>query len=121
MLFLISCNQSIDSEKLYGKWKYLKVENPNHNPPDSLTAREIAEQSPFIEFSKTGDLSIIWDGKALSNGKFRIEGNLIRYTESLPGGTKREFPFLVSELSDQDLIFETMQEDGTRVTAKKIN
>lgn len=113
------CTTYPDAEKLYGKWNYIKVENPNSNSPDSVTAAELTLQQPFITFSKNRDLIIMWGGKKLSSGKFRIDKNMIRYTENLPDGKKREFPFLVTALSDDKLIFETMEQNSTRVTAVK--
>ncbi len=59
----------------------------------------------------------MWGGKVLSHGKFSIAGHNINYTESLPDGTTRQFPFWVSKLTDKDLVFETTGVDGSRVTA----
>lgn len=118
-MIFCSCNASIDPLKLYGKWSYVKVENLNNNPPDSVSASELAVQQPSITFTQNKGLVIMWGGKKLSSGKFRIEKNMIRYTEDLPEGKKREFPFLVSELTEDHLIFETMEQSSTRVTAVK--
>jgi hypothetical protein len=37
----------------------------------------------------------------------------------MPDGKKREFPFVVSKLTDKEIIFETTGKDGSRVTAVK--
>jgi hypothetical protein len=117
LLFFASCGNALKPENLYGKWKYLKVENPNASPPDSVTSQDLAIQTPSIQFTKNNDLVIMWGGKVLSHGKFRTEGKNIQYTESLPGGKKRTFPFWVSKITDKDLVFETKGTDGSRVTA----
>jgi hypothetical protein len=103
-------------ETLYGQWNYIKVESPS-NPEENLTEEELLEQVPSISFTADHNLTIMWGGKRLSYGKYRIEGNLIRYTENLGGGRTREFPFLVSKLTDKELVFETMEQNATRVTA----
>jgi hypothetical protein len=82
---------------------------------------ELADVQPSIKFLKTGELIMIWDGKQLSHGKFRVEGNLIRYTEALPDGTSRQFPFLISKLNDKEIVFETMEQDATRISARRID
>lgn len=117
ILFLSACRSSIKTEDLHGKWKYIKVENPNSNPPDSVSGSELQAQAPYIQFSKNNSLVIIWGGKVLSHGTFKIDGYNIRYTEILLDGKTREFPFWVSELTDRELIFETKGQDGSRVTA----
>ncbi len=118
--FLFStCSSSLKPDTLFGKWKYIRVINPNSNPPDSIPANELAIQKPYIIFSKPNKLVILWGGKKLSSGTFWIDGKMIRFKENLPGGKTREFPFLVSELDSHSLVFETMTNDGTRVTARK--
>jgi len=112
-----SCSESIKSEDLYGRWDYVSVEN--FNPPDSLTSNELIQQEPSIVFSKGNNLVIEWGGKQLSHGTYKMDGKMIRYTESLEGGRKREFPFLIKELSKNELVFETMEQNFTRVKAKK--
>jgi uncharacterized membrane protein len=59
----------------------------------------------------------MWGGKVLSHGKFKTDGKNIRYTETLPDGKTREFPFWVMKLTDKEIVFETMGADGSRVTA----
>lgn len=102
---------------MYGRWDYLKVENSN--PQDTLPAGELELQSPAIIFDKNNDLVIEWGGKKLSSGKFRMDGKMIRYTEDLPGNQKREFPFLIKSLSETELVFQTMEQNSTTVTARR--
>ena len=114
-----SCKLPISPNDLYGKWKYIKVTNPNATPPDSVASDDLAAQAPYIQFSTNNTLLIFWGGKILSHGKFKLDGRNIQYTESLPDGTTRTFPFWVSELTDKEIIFETTGADGSRVTAVK--
>jgi len=109
--------KTMDAAKLYGKWKYIKVENPNATPPDSVPTYRIQEDQPYIELKQTDSLKIVWGGKVLSHGKFKVTGNNIDYTETLGKGQTREFPFIVSKLTDKDIVFETNGDDGSRVTA----
>ena len=119
IVFLVStsCSNTIKPEELYGTWNYVKVDNIN--PQDTLADGELELQSPAIIFNDKQDLIIEWGGKKLSSGKFRVEGKMIRYTENLPGGQKREFPFLIKSLNDKELVFQTMEENFTTVTALK--
>lgn len=117
VLFLASCSTAIDADELYGKWDYIAVEN--FNPPDSLSKEELIAQAPAILFSKDNKLVIEWGGKQLSHGTYKMDGKMIRYTEFLEGGRKREFPFLIKELSEKELVFQTMEQNYTRVKAKK--
>ncbi|SDM34002.1 hypothetical protein SAMN05421813_11026 [Daejeonella rubra] len=112
-----SCDREIEPKDLYGRWNYIAVEN--FNPPDSLTRNELIEQAPAIVFSTGNKLVIEWGGKQLSHGTYKMDGKMIRYTESLEGGKKREFPFLIKELGEDELVFETMEQNYTRVKAKK--
>ena len=117
LFFLFSCNPAIKPAEFYGKWKYIKVEHPHASPPDSLSSAEIKASAPYIQFSQNDELVIMWDSKVLSHGKFIIDGHNLVYTETMPDGKTRTFPFWVSELTDKDLVFETKGEDGSRVTA----
>ncbi|MEJ7692778.1 hypothetical protein [Daejeonella sp.] len=117
LLLLSSCSKSVEPEDLYGRWNYVKVENAY--PQDSLPDGELKLQSSAIIFDKNSNLVIEWGGKKLSSGKFRMDGKMIRYTEDLPGNQKREFPFLINSLSDRELIFQTMDQSSTTVTARK--
>ena len=60
-----------------------------------------------------------WGGGLLSHGSYKVSGDSIQYKEILPGGQTRVFPFIVSKLTDKDIVFETTGEDGSLVTAAK--
>lgn len=109
--------RTLDVNKLYGKWRYIKVESPNATPPTSVPQFQIDDSKPYITFTKDDSLTIVWGGEKLSRGKFRIEGNNIQYTERMGNGQTREFPFMVDELTDKQIIFETGGDDGSKVTA----
>ena len=119
LIFFASCSGSIEQKDLYGRWNYVKVKNAD--PEEIMTDDEVKLQSPAIIFTKNNDLIIEWDGKKLSHGKFRMDGKMIRYTEFLDGGRKREFPFLIEKISDTELVFVTMEKNYTRVTARRLN
>lgn len=121
LLITVSCKQKIilKKENLYGKWKYLKVENPYSHPPDSVTTAELQIQKPYILFTQKDSMQIWWGGGLLSHGSFKVAGDSIRVNEILPDGKTREFPFIVSKITATDLTFETTGVDGTRVTAVK--
>jgi hypothetical protein len=112
---IVSCRGSFEQEDLYGRWKYIDVENAD--PRDTLAEGELESQAPAITFSQDNKLVIEWGGKKLSSGKFRMDGKMIRYTEDLPDGRKREFPFLIKSLSKTELVFQTMEQNSTTVTA----
>lgn len=120
VLAFSSCKDSVKPEELYGEWKYIKVEEPNQRPPYIMPYEEVKAANPSIKFTKENDLIITWEGKQLSNGKFRMENKMIRYKENLAGGATREFPFLIKEISDTSLVFETMSQEASRITAVKI-
>lgn len=117
LMLFSSCTKSVKPEQLYGEWKYVKVENLHQNPAYIMPDEELKAENPSIQFSKANDLVIMWGGKRLSYGKFRMEDNMIRYKENLSGGITREFPFLIKEISAEKLVFETMEQDATRITA----
>lgn len=94
------------------------MEHPHADPPDSLSSAEIKASAPYIQFSQN-QLVIMWDSKVLSHGTFTIDDHNLVYTETMPDGRKRTFPFWVSKLTDKDMVFETRGEDGSRVTAVK--
>ncbi|MCD8741746.1 hypothetical protein LT679_14115 [Mucilaginibacter roseus] len=120
LLFLISgCSGNLKPEKLRGKWKYVKVFNPEAFPPDSISTMELQELKPYIEFTGDNKLQIIWGGKVLSKGTYRIEADNIYFKEDLGNGQTREFPFYVSSLSDKQIVFETVGADASKVTAVK--
>jgi hypothetical protein len=114
--FLSACKPSLTPERLYGKWNYIRVEKPA-SPGDSVTRFDIAEQKPSIVFNKDNTLQIYWGGKVLSHGKFTVMSRDIKYKEDLGDGKARDFPFSVTELTDKKIIFETLGEDGSKVTA----
>ncbi len=118
LLFAASCKTSISKEALYGKWKYIKVEHPD-DPTDSVRSAEITYNAPYIRFFDTDSLQMIWGGKILSHGTFTTKGQNILYTEKMPDGTTRSFPFWVINLTDKEIVFETTVADKSRVTAMK--
>ena len=119
ILFLAACSGSLNQEKLLGKWDYIKIDNLNSRSEDSTTVADLKAARPYIQFSRPNKLQIFWEGKLLSTGHYRIDGKMLRYTEMLPDGAKRDFPFLVKELSKEQIVFETMTNESTRVTARK--
>lgn len=110
-----SCTSSIEQKDLYGRWNYIKVVNAD--PEDITSDEELKQALPAIIFTETNDLIIEWGGKQLSRGKYKLDGKMIRYTESLEGGRTREFPFLISKLNANELVFQTMEKNYTMVTA----
>lgn len=118
VLTITACKQGIKADALYGDWKYLKIDKPqSDDPSDTVSTQDLVENAPYISFSRNNELAIHWGGKILSHGTFNISGNNINYTEQLPDGKKRTFPFWVSKLDDKNIVFETMGADGSRVTA----
>ena len=113
------CSRSVDQMSLIGKWDYVRIENLNAQSEDSTTAEDLKIAKPYIQFTAENKVQIIWDGKVLSSGTYRLDGQMIRYQENLPGGRKREFPFLVNSLSEEKIVFQTMSNENTRVTALK--
>jgi hypothetical protein len=116
LILMSACNSSIEPKQLYGEWRYVKVETPTA-PEENLNEAELSMEGASITFTTGDSLIIWWGGKKLSHGKFRMEGNLIRYKEDLGGGQTREFPFRVNSLKGSELVFQTMQQQGTIVTA----
>lgn len=114
-LFFTSCSGSIEQKDIYGRWNYIKVVNAD--PEDITSDLELKQASPAIIFTETNDLIIEWGGKQLSKGKYKLDGKMIRYTESLAGGRTREFPFLINQINEKELIFQTMEKNYTIVTA----
>jgi hypothetical protein len=119
ILFLAACKPSVKPDDLYGKWKYVRVRNPNASSPDSVGAITLQLEKPYIQFTQKDSLIINWDGKLLSHGTFHINGQNIQYKEILPDGKTREFPFYIESLKDKQLIFSTKGTDGSEVTAVK--
>ncbi|MCC8425655.1 hypothetical protein [Mucilaginibacter sp. UR6-11] len=118
ILLVAACKPAVKPKNLYGKWKYIRVRNPNASPPDSVGAMTLLSQKPFIQFTAKDSLLIYWDGKVLSHGTFTMDGSNILYTEIIPGGT-RKFPFYIERFDGKQLIFSTKGTDGSEVTAVK--
>ncbi|WP_426671031.1 hypothetical protein ACPPVU_07325 [Mucilaginibacter sp. McL0603] len=114
-----SCKNTIQPDVLYGKWKYVKIENNSVSSTTNVTSEQLESEEPYIQFSKNDSLLIWWGGKVLSHGSYKIEGDKIQFKEILADGKTREFPFIVSKLDDKNLIFETTGDDGARVTTVK--
>ncbi|MBS1521474.1 MAG: hypothetical protein JST50_10785 [Bacteroidetes bacterium] len=117
---LTSCQLSIKPESLYGKWKYVKIENNSVANTTNVTPEELEAKSPYIKFTKDS-LFIWWSNRLLSHGTYKIDGEKIQFKEILEGGKIREFPFIVSKLDDKNLVFSTQGDDGSKVTAIKEN
>ncbi len=121
LLIFASCKNAIKPEAVVGRWNYIKVGDPySRNPDDTVSTRALAEKAPYINFSSNGDLKIASEGKILSYGKYRIEGNNIVVTEQLANGKTRAFPFYIIKLTDNEITFETKEDDAVRVTAKRV-
>ncbi|HVV56232.1 MAG TPA: hypothetical protein VHC47_12940 [Mucilaginibacter sp.] len=120
LIVLSSCTKkvTVKAEDLLGKWKYIRVESPYHNPPDTVTATELDIAKPYILFSKDS-VQIWWGGELLSRGSYKLSGDSIRVNEILKDGRTREFPFIVSKITGKQLMFGTTGDDGTLVTAVK--
>jgi hypothetical protein len=114
-----SCQNTIKPEALYGKWKYIKIENNSVSNTNIVTSEQLESEEPYISFSKNDSLLIWWGGKVLSHGSYKIEGDNIRFKEILANGKIREFPFIVSKLDDKNLVFATNGDDGAKVTTVK--
>jgi hypothetical protein len=119
LLLLNSCKPALKPEELYGTWKYTSVKNPNETPPDSVGHEALQEAAPFVRITPKDSLIITWGGQVLSKGVFTIDGQNINYTEDMEGGGTRTFPFYVSQIDAKSIVFETLGEHGTRVTAVK--
>jgi hypothetical protein len=119
LVLFASCQNAIKPEALYGKWKYIKIENNSVSSTTNVTREQLESEEPYIKLSKNDSLLIWWGGKVLSHGSYKIEGDKIQFKEILADGKIREFPFIVSKLDDKNLIFETNGDDGAKVTAVK--
>jgi len=114
------CTPSMKPQDLYGEWKYIKVENPNQSPPNSTSEEELSENDPSVIFTSKGDMVMIWGGKQLSHGTFKLEYPTISYRESMADGNIRNIRFLIKKFDQDFLVFETMEADAVRVTARKV-
>ena len=117
LILLTSCSKSIDAADLYGRWDYISIKNAD--PEDIMTDAEVKSQKPYIIFKSNNELMISWADKQISQGNFKMDGKMIRYTENLAGGRTRDFPFLITKLTENELVFQTMEKNFTRVSAKK--
>jgi hypothetical protein len=116
-VLFVSCQTAIKPETLYGKWKYVKIENNSVANTNNVTPEQLEAEAPYIQFSKNDSLLIWWGGKVLSHGSYKVDGDKIKVKEILADGKTREFPFIVSKLDDKNLVFETKGDDGAKVTA----
>lgn len=121
LCFMASCKPGVSTATLTGKWKYVKVEHPNANPPDKKNQAELDEASPYIQFTPEMKWNIVWGGKYLSHGSFTLNGNNIKVNEKLPDGKTRDFVFTVSELTETNIVFETIGAEGSKVTAVRMS
>lgn len=119
VIAISGCSRSVKSEEMYGVWKYIQVENPNQG---TITpAEEIEVNEPSIRFSPGNKLKMIWGGKVLSEGTYRIAYPVIEYRENLNEKGSRDIKFLIKKFEDNILVFQTMEADAVRVTARKVN
>ena len=119
ILLFSSCQKALKPEQLYGKWRYIHIENANKSSPDSVRAYELQIDKPYIEFDKKDSLHIWWGGRIMTRGTYKVTDQMIQVNEILPDGQTRRFPFYVSKITDKDLIFETKGDEGSKVTTVK--
>ncbi|MFD1631033.1 hypothetical protein [Pseudopedobacter beijingensis] len=119
MVSLSACNKQLDKGKLIGKWNYIKVEYLREDPPVVQEGKELEEKHPYLLLSADGNASIFSEDKIISEGKYHIEGDIVRYEEMLEGNIRRKIPFLIKTLDEKNLIFETMDKNTIRITAVK--
>ena len=118
-LLLASCVKIVKKEEIVGKWKYLKVGNP-HISSDSISESQLEMDAPYIVFSKNDSMMIWWGGKVLSHGSYKLDGATIHVKEVIDSTQKtRDFNFYILKLEGKDMEFETIGNDGTKVTAVK--
>lgn len=120
VLISFSCSSPMETKDLYGEWKYIKVENPNQNPPNTTSEEELAENDPSISFNSKAEMVMIWGNKQLSHGTFKLEYPTISYQERMKDGKIRDIRFLIKKFDKDILVFETMEADAVRVTARKV-
>ena len=117
MLILAACNGGINKDALLGKWKYKSYEYQNKSLNKPLA--NIVAQQPYIMFNADGTAAIYSSGKVLSSGKYQLDGKIIRFEEDLPNNQKRKIPFLIKELTENQLVFQTMDAEVKVITAEK--
>jgi len=111
----MACSSGVKQEDLIGRWKYVSYEYTNKSLHIPLANIEV--QKPYIEFSENGACKIVSSGKVLSEGNYVLENKIIRYTENLAGGQKRAIPFLIKSLTEEELVFQTMDAEVKVITA----
>ncbi|MFD0751502.1 hypothetical protein ACFQZS_15225 [Mucilaginibacter calamicampi] len=118
ILLFSGCDHAVKTTDLYGKWNYIKIENPGQTTP-GVSDIQLKQESPYIEFTKADSLRMFWGGKLLSHGTFTVDGTNIQYKEILADGSTRSFPFFISDFKDGKMVFETLGADASRVTVVK--
>ncbi len=103
---MTACSSGVTQENLVGRWNYVSYEYTNKSLDKPLA--DIETQKPYIEFSVDGACKIVSSGKVLSEGNYVLENKIIRYTEDLAGGQERAIPFLIKSLTEEELVFQTM-------------
>lgn len=121
LLIFSSCGKSFNEKALIGEWIYQKVEFTNQQPVIIQDENDLSEKHPSILFNKDKTCKIFSGGKIISEGTFFLEKDIIRYEEVLQVGIKRKIPFLIKKMEDNVLIFETLEKDVKRITAKRSN
>lgn len=117
---LSACKSTVTSNDLTGKWVYTKVEYLNQSPVLVEQEEDLELKSPMIIFNEDGKAQILSDQKIISKGQYTLEAPIIRYEEVLPEGIKRKIPFLIKSLENNVLVFESMDQNTIRITAKKV-
>lgn len=89
------------------------------NPPLIQEGAELQKKHPYLVITGENKLTIFSEDKVLSEGTYRLEGDIIRYEEVLEGGMKRKIPFLIKKLETNKLTFETMDNNTIQIVAEK--
>ena len=118
LIMFSGCTRSVENKYIYGVWQYVKVENPNQG--QVTPSEELKENNPSIQFSEGNKLEMIWGGKVLSEGTYHIAYPVINYEEDLKEKGSRKIKFLIKKLEDDILVFQTIEADAVRVTARKL-
>jgi hypothetical protein len=116
ILFLTACSSGVKPDLLIGKWQYVSYEYQNKSLNKPLA--NIVAQQPYIVFHANGTAAIYSSGKVLSSGNYKLEGKIIRFVEDLPNNQKRKIPFLIQELTNKTLVFQTMDSEVKVITAE---
>lgn len=118
-LLFLSCSLPFKEEELIGEWVYKKVEFTNQQPVVIQEGQDLDEKYPSIQFTKDKKCKIFSGGKVISEGTYFLEKDIIRYEEVLQVGFTRKIPFLIKKLENNEIIFETLEKDVKRITAKR--